>query len=86
MCGRIAKAHCNHDGLDKGGPRKCRGNLRFDMGNFFSEDGSMTESGLKLVIDPGRGSHENRSSGCHLRVAEHGPLREAQKELGIKSR
>jgi hypothetical protein len=53
---------------------------------IFSEDDSMTESGLKLVIDQGRGGMKiDRPVGIS-EVAEHGLLREVHKELGIKSR
>lgn len=52
---------------------------------IFSEDGSMPESGLKLVIDQGREAMKIDAVAISG-VAEHGPLHEAHKELGIKSR
>ena len=53
---------------------------------IFSEDGSMPESGLKLVIDQGREAMKIDRAVAISDVAEHGPLREVHKELGIKSR
>ena len=53
---------------------------------IFSEDGSMPESGLKLVIDQGREAMKIDRAVAISEVAEYGPLREVQKELGIKSR
>jgi hypothetical protein len=53
---------------------------------IFSEDGSMPESGLKLVIDQGREAMKIDRPVAISEVAEHGPLREVHKELGIKSR
>jgi ABC-type nitrate/sulfonate/bicarbonate transport system substrate-binding protein len=53
---------------------------------IFSEDGGMTESGLKLVIDQARQALKVERSVSIDEVADFGPLREAQKELGIKSK
>jgi ABC-type nitrate/sulfonate/bicarbonate transport system substrate-binding protein len=53
---------------------------------IFSEDGSMPESGLKLVIDQGREAMKIDRAVAISEVAEYGPLREVHKELGIKSR
>jgi hypothetical protein len=46
----------------------------------------MTESGLKLVIDQARQALKVERSVSIDEVADFGPLREAQKELGIKSK
>jgi NitT/TauT family transport system substrate-binding protein len=53
---------------------------------IFSEDGGMTESGLKVVIDQAKQSMNLDRSVPIADVAEFGLVREAQKELGIKSR
>ncbi len=53
---------------------------------IFSEDGSMPESGLKLVIDQGREAMKIDRPVAISEVAEHGPLRVVHKELGIQSR
>ena len=53
---------------------------------IFSEDGNIAESGLRLVIDQGRQAMKiDRPVGIE-EVADFAPLREAQKELGIKGR
>ena len=54
--------------------------------NIFSEDSSMPESGLNFVIDQGREAIKIDRAVAISDVAEHGSLREAHKELGIKSR
>jgi NitT/TauT family transport system substrate-binding protein len=46
---------------------------------IFSEDGSMPESGLKLVIDQGREAMKIDRAVAISDVAEHGPLHEAHK-------
>jgi NitT/TauT family transport system substrate-binding protein len=53
---------------------------------IFSEDGSMTESGLKLVIEQARQALKVERNVSIDEVADFGPLREAHRELGIKSR
>ncbi|MGE5819896.1 MAG: ABC transporter substrate-binding protein [Deltaproteobacteria bacterium] len=53
---------------------------------IFSEDGSIPEAGLKLVIDQGRQAMNIDRPVALSEVADFGPLREAQKELGIKPR
>ena len=53
---------------------------------IFNEDGNMSQDGLKLVIDQGRESSKITRAVAISEVAEFGPLREAQKELGIKPR
>jgi hypothetical protein len=51
---------------------------------IFSEDGNIAESGLRLVIDQRRQAMKiDRPVGIE-EVADFAPLREAQKELGIK--
>jgi hypothetical protein len=45
---------------------------------IFSEDGSMSESELKLVIDQGREAMKIDRPVAISEVAEQGPLREAQ--------
>ena len=53
---------------------------------IFSEDGNIAESGLRLVIDQGRQAMKiDRPVGIE-EVADFAPLREAQKDLGIKGR
>lgn len=51
---------------------------------IFTEDGSMPADGLKLVIDQGRESSKITRAVAISEVAEFGPLRDAQRELGIK--
>jgi NitT/TauT family transport system substrate-binding protein len=53
---------------------------------IFSEDGGISESGLKLVIDQGREAMKIERAVAISEVAELGFLRDAQKELGIKGR
>ena len=53
---------------------------------IFSEDGNIPETGLKLVIDQGRQAMNIDRPVVISEVADFGPLREAQKELGIKVR
>jgi len=53
---------------------------------IFSEDGGMTESGLKLVIDQAKQSMNLDRPVAVAEVAEFSLVREAQKELGIKVR
>ena len=53
---------------------------------IFSEDGGISESGLKLVIDQGRDAMKIERAVAISEVAEFGFLRDAQKELGIKAR
>jgi NitT/TauT family transport system substrate-binding protein len=52
----------------------------------FNADGSIPESGLKLVIDQSRQALKMDQPVAPDQVADLGPLREAQKELGIKGR
>jgi NitT/TauT family transport system substrate-binding protein len=52
----------------------------------FNADGSIPESGLKLVIDQSRQALKMDQPVAADQVADLGPLREAQKELGIKGR
>jgi NitT/TauT family transport system substrate-binding protein len=52
----------------------------------FNADGSIPESGLKLVIDQSRQALKMDQPVSPEQVADLGPLREAQKELGIKGR
>jgi NitT/TauT family transport system substrate-binding protein len=53
---------------------------------IFSEDGGISESGLKLVIDQGREAMKIERPVAISEVAEFSFLRDAQKELGIKGR
>lgn len=53
---------------------------------IFSEDGGMSESGLKLVIDQGREAMKIERPVANAEVADFSIIREAQKELGIKAR
>ena len=52
----------------------------------FNGDGSIPDSGLKLVIDQSRQALKVDRPVGPEEVADLGPLREAQKELGIKGR
>ena len=56
------------------------------MWRIFSEDGNIAESGLRLVIDQGRQVMKIDRPVAIEKVADFAPLREAQKELGIKGR
>ena len=51
---------------------------------IFSEDGSISESGLKLVIDQGREAMKIERPVALSEVADFSFIREVQKELGIK--
>ena len=52
----------------------------------FNNDGSIPESGLKLVIEQSKEALKVNRSIAAEEVADLGPLRDAQKELGIKGR
>lgn len=52
----------------------------------FNADGSIPESGLKLVIEQAKQALKVDRPVSFDEVADLGPLREAQKELGIKGR
>jgi ABC-type nitrate/sulfonate/bicarbonate transport system substrate-binding protein len=52
----------------------------------FNNDGSIPESGLKLVIEQSKQSLKIDRPIAPEDVADLGPLREAQRELGIKGR
>ncbi|HEY3304254.1 MAG TPA: ABC transporter substrate-binding protein [Candidatus Binatia bacterium] len=49
----------------------------------FNVDGSIPESGLKLVIEPAKQALKVERPVSFDEVADLGPLREAQKELGV---
>jgi len=51
---------------------------------IFSEEGSISESGLKLVIDQGREAMKIERPVALSEVADFSFIREAQKEMGIK--
>jgi NitT/TauT family transport system substrate-binding protein len=51
---------------------------------IFSEDGGISESGLKLVIDQGREAMKIDRPVANAEVADFSIIREVQKELGIK--
>ncbi len=53
---------------------------------IFSEDGSIPEAGLKLVIDQGWQAMNIDRPVANSEVSDPAILREAQRELGIKSR
>ena len=53
---------------------------------IFSEDGSIPDAGLKLVIDQGRQAMNIDRPVANSEVSDPAFLREAQRELGIKSR
>ena len=50
----------------------------------FSEDGSIPEAGLKLVVDQGREAMKIERAVTISEVADSSLLREVHKELGIK--
>ena len=50
----------------------------------FSEDGSIPEAGLKLVIDQGREAMKIERAVANSEVSDMGLLREVQKELAMK--
>ena len=51
---------------------------------IFSEDGGLSESGLKLVIDQGREAMKIERPVATSEVADFNIIREVQKELGIR--
>jgi NitT/TauT family transport system substrate-binding protein len=51
---------------------------------IFSEDGSISESGLKLVIDQGREAMKIERPVALSEVADFSFIRDVQKEMGIK--
>ena len=51
---------------------------------IFSEDGAMSESGLKLVIDQGREAMKIERAVANSEVADLTFIRDAQRELAIK--
>ena len=53
---------------------------------IFSEDGSIPDAGLKLVIDQGRQAMNIDRQVANSEVSDPAFLREAQRELGIKPR
>ena len=53
---------------------------------IFSPDGSMPDEGVRLVIEQAKDSTKITRNVAISEVADYGPLREAQKELGIKGR
>jgi NitT/TauT family transport system substrate-binding protein len=53
---------------------------------IFSEDGGMSESGLKLVIDQGREAMKIERAVALSEVADFGIIRDVQREMGIKAR
>jgi NitT/TauT family transport system substrate-binding protein len=52
----------------------------------FNADGAIPENGLRLVIDQGRAEANIAREVGATEVADLNPLREAQRELGIKGR
>jgi NitT/TauT family transport system substrate-binding protein len=52
--------------------------------NAFNEDGSVPESGLRVLIDEARKSINLRREVLVTEVADFGPLYQAQKELGVR--
>lgn len=51
---------------------------------IFSEDGGISEGGLKLVVDQGREAMKIDRQVANAEVADFNLIREVQKELGIK--
>jgi len=52
----------------------------------FSPDGTMPDDGMRLVVDDAQKALKVNRSFAINEVADAGPLREAQRSLGIKSR
>src|SRR6266404_2271479 len=52
----------------------------------FSPDGTMPDDGMRLVVDDAQKALKVNRSFAINEVADPGPLREAQRSLGIKSR
>jgi len=52
----------------------------------FSPDGTMPDAGMRLVVDDAQKALKVNRSFAINEVADAGPLREAQRSLGIKSR
>jgi ABC-type nitrate/sulfonate/bicarbonate transport system substrate-binding protein len=50
----------------------------------FSDDGSIPEAGLKLVIDQGREAMKIERTVANAEVADSALLREVHKEMGIR--
>jgi hypothetical protein len=50
----------------------------------FSDDGSIPDAGLKLVIDQGREAMKIERAVANSEVSDMGLLREVQKELAMK--
>ncbi len=53
---------------------------------IFSEDGGISESGLKLVVDQGREAMKIDRPVALSEVADFSIIRDVQKEMGIKAR
>jgi hypothetical protein len=51
---------------------------------IFSEDGGISDSGLKMVIDQGREAMKIERAVANTEVADFNLIREVQKELGIR--
>ncbi len=66
--------------------REAAANTYDSTWRIFSEDGGMTESGLKLVIDQAKQSMNIDRPVAISDVADLSLVREAQRELGIKGR
>jgi ABC-type nitrate/sulfonate/bicarbonate transport system substrate-binding protein len=66
--------------------REAAANTYDSTWRIFSEDGGMTESGLKLVIDQAKQTMNIDRPVAISDVADLSLVREAQRELGIKGR
>jgi NitT/TauT family transport system substrate-binding protein len=66
--------------------REAAANTYDSTWRIFSEDGGMTENGLKVVIDQAKQSMNIDRPVTISDVAEFSLVREAQRELGIKGR
>lgn len=66
--------------------REAAANTYDSTWRIFSEDGGMTENGLKVVIDQAKQSMNIDRPVAISDVAEFSLVREAQRELGIKGR
>jgi hypothetical protein len=51
---------------------------------IFSEDGGISESGLKLVVDQGREAMKIERPVANSEIADFNIIRDVQRELGIR--
>jgi len=66
--------------------REAAANTYESTWRIFSEDGGMTENGLRMVIDQAKQSMSIDRPVAISDVADFNFVRDAQRELGIKAR